>query len=174
MGRFQKNSNTLSATMDLMDHLALNLDRGKIMIAVLIDLRKAFDVVDHGILLDKLERMGFRGVILKLIQTYLCDRKHYIGMDKVKSKIALSNCGVPQGSVLGPLLYSLFVLSLQLSELSAKYFTFADDTVLTYCGDSVSLLSIEANNDLNRYYKWLLQQNLKLNLNKTHDFHTKK
>ena len=53
--------------MDLMDHLASNLDRGKIMIAVLIDLRKAFDVVDHGILLDKLKRMGFTGVIVKLI-----------------------------------------------------------------------------------------------------------
>ena len=89
-------------------------------------------------------------------------------MDKVKSKIALSNCGVPQGSVLGPLLYSLLVFSLQLSELSAKYFTFADDTVPTYCGgDSGSLLSIEANYDLNGYYKWLLQQNLKLNLDKT-------
>ena len=164
---FLKNSSTLSATVDLMDYLSTNLDSRKIVIAVFVDLRKAFDVVSHAILLEKLELMGFRGGILNLIKSYLYNRQQYVCVDDFKSTIAINNCGVPQGSVLGPFLYSLFVVSLRISQLKAKYFTFADDTVLMYCGDHEELLTVIVNDDLHKYYNWLLNQNLKINLDKT-------
>ena len=111
--------------------------------------------------------MGFRGVALKLIETYLCNRKQYITLGDYSSKIRLNNCGVPQGSVLGPLLYTLFVLSLRLSGLHAEYYTFADDTVLVYKSNDLSNFENIINNDLKRYNCWLLQNKLKINIDKT-------
>ena len=72
------------------------------------------------------------------------------------------NCGVPQGSVLGPLLYSLFVLSLRLAGLRGQYYTFADDTVLVYADDGQKKLVKLANDDFDKYYNWLLNNKLKL------------
>ena len=129
---FIKESGTFIATVDFVSFLSDDLDKGNIVVAIFVDLRKAFDVVDHNLLLFKLKKRGLIGVALKLIETYLCNRKQYITLGDYSSKIRLNNCGVPQGSVLGPLLYTLFVLSLRLSGLHAEYYTFADDTVLVY------------------------------------------
>ena len=164
---FTKNSNTLNATVDFISFLSGELDRGNIVVAVFVDLRKAFDVVDHRLLLSKLERMGFRGVAFKLIKSYLSDRKQYINLGNCSSDVRVNKCGVPQGSVLGPLLYTLFVLSLRLSGLQARYYTFADDTVLVYKSKDALDLQNMANNDLKHYYYWLLHNKLKINMDKT-------
>ena len=164
---FLKNSSTLSATTDLINHLSEYLDKGKVVIAVFIDLRKAFDVVSHNLLISKLERMGFRGAMLRLIKSYLLNHQQYVALGDSTSEIVKSNCGVPQGSALGPLLYSLFNLNLRLEGLRAQYYTFADDTVLVYTGDSAEQLSSLANDDLNRYYCWIMQNKLKINLDKS-------
>lgn len=79
----------------------------------------------------------------------------------------LSNCGVPQGSVLGPILYSLLVLSSQKANLMGRYYTFADDTALVYSGTNQENLEFMVNEDLKYYHKWLLQNKLKLHLDKT-------
>ncbi|XP_050297638.1 probable RNA-directed DNA polymerase from transposon BS isoform X1 [Anthonomus grandis grandis] len=164
---FLKNSSTLSATIDLLNYVSANLDQGKIVIAVFVDLRKAFDVVNHDILLNKLEEMGFRGSALSLIGSYLLNRRQYVHVNNKESNILTFNCGVPQGSVLGPLLYSLYVLSLWVAGLDAQYYTFADDTVLLYSDNDCDRLVNRVNDDLTKYSQWLLQNNLKINLDKT-------
>lgn len=164
---FLEHSSTLSATVDLTNYLSENLDRGNVVIGVFVDLRKAFDVVCHQRLLEKLSCVGFRGVTLNLIKTYLLDRKQYITIDGITSSIQTNNCGVPQGSVLGPLLYSIFVMSLRLSQLKAQYYTFADDTVLLYSGGNLEELGDTVNEDLEQYHRWLLYNNLKINIDKT-------
>lgn len=164
---FLENSSTLSATVDLLNYISANLDEGMIVVSVFIDLRKAFDVVSHDLLLKKLRLMGFRGVILQLLETYLRDREQYIEINNEKSPVMKNNCGVPQGSVLGPLLYSLFVLSLRLAGLKGQYYTFADDTVIVYAGGDEKKLVDLINCDLGRYYNWLLNNKLKLNIDKT-------
>lgn len=164
---FIKNSSTLSAAVDFVNYISRALDEKHVVIAVFIDLRKAFDVVDINILLHKLQYMGFRGTIYKLIKTYLLNRKQYVKIGETNSEWLSSNCGVPQGSVLGPLLYSLYVLSLKGANLNARYFTFADDTVLLYKGTSEQALQDEVNSDLTLYCKWLYSNKLKINIDKT-------
>lgn len=164
---FLKNSSTLSATVDLLNYISTNLDQGKIVIGVFVDLRKAFDVVNHDVLLNKLEGMGFRGTALSLIASYLLNRRQYVYVNDEESDVLTCDCGVPQGSVLAPLLYSLFVLSLRVAELDSQYYTFADDTVLLYSDKNYNTLVNRVNSDLTKYSQWLLQNNLKINLDKT-------
>lgn len=164
---FIKNSSTLAAVVDFVDYISMALDKQQIVIAVFIDLKKAFDVVSIDILLDKLFKMGFRGILYSLIKTYLYDRKHCIKLDNIVSEWSSNTYGVPQGSVLGPLLYSLYVLNLKLANLRARYFTFADDTVLVYTGTDEITLANLINNDLKNYLKWLFSNKLKINIEKT-------
>ncbi|CAH2015607.1 unnamed protein product [Acanthoscelides obtectus] len=110
----------------IVDYISMALDKQQIAADVFIDLEKAFDVVSIDILLDKLFKMGFRVVSYSLIESYLYDRKHYIKLLDIDSEWLSSTYGVPQGSVLGPPLYSLYVLNLKLANLSGRYSTFAD------------------------------------------------
>lgn len=164
---FLKNSSTLSAAVDLVHFISRALDRGEIVTAVFVDLRKAFDVVSIDILLNKLQKMGFRGIIFDLIKSYLCDRQQYVNYNKLSSGFLSNSCGVPQGSVLGPLLYSLYVLNLRCANLKARYFTFADDTVLVYTGLNEQRLAHKVNADLGVYTHWLLSNKIKINIDKT-------
>lgn len=164
---FLKNSSTLSATVDFVNHISKALDRGEIAVVVYIDLRKAFDVVSINILLRKLEYLGFTGQMLNLIQSYLTDRKQYVKVNNVNSDVASSTYGVPQGSVLGPLLYSLYVLNLKCAELKSRYFTFADDTAMVYTGTDEQELCREIDGDLKKYVDWLYSNKLQINIDKT-------
>lgn len=164
---FVKNSSTLSAAVDLVNFISRALDRKEMAVAVFIDLRKAFDVVSLDILLDKLQKMGFRGVIFNLIKSYLCNREQYVSYNNFSSGLLSNSCGVPQGSVLGPLLYSLYVLNLRCANLKTRYFTFADDTVLVYTGCNEQMLNQEINDDLRVYVHWLLSNKIKINIDKT-------
>ena len=164
---FIKDSSTLSAIIDLVDNISTELDNHKIVIAVFVDLRKAFDVVSPVILLNKLRYMGFRGPILNLLRTFLTNRKQYVRLDNYSSETEISECGVPQGSVLGPLLYSLYVLNLKIAGLEAQYYTFADDTVLIYSSEKINDLEYKVNTDLKLYTSWLLHNKLRINIEKT-------
>ena len=164
---FLKNSSTLSATVDFINFVSRALDDNNIVVAVFVDFGKAFDVVSFDVLFKKLEKMGFRGIILSLIKTFLENRQQYVTINNVNSGKLSSTCGMPQGSVLGPLLYSIYVYNLHRANLSAQYFSFADDTVLVYTGTSERTLNSDINADLKSYLNWLYSNKLKINIDKT-------
>lgn len=164
---FQAASSTLMAATEVMEFITDNLDKQNYVLAVFVDLKKAFDTVDIKILLNKLYQMGIRGSAYSLMKTYLCDRKQSTIVNGVRSSVKQTRSGVPQGSVLGPVLYLLYVHSLSLVRMKAKYVAFADDTVLLYTHEDLNMLEKIVNDDLEIYYNWLLHNNLKMNTKKT-------
>ena len=110
---------------------------GKYCCGVFIDLKKAFDTVNHEILLFKLEHYGIRNNMLKWFESYLRDRKQYVYFNGVSSATLNLSCGVPQGSVLGPLLFLLYINDLPNISDKLQFFLFADDTNLYYESDNL-------------------------------------
>ena len=98
-------------------------------LAIFCDLFKAFDIIDHDILLHKLDHYGLRGVVNDWLRSYLNNRKQYVDLKHAKSRHNCISCGVPQGSILGPLLYLLYVNDIGVA-CDGKIYSFADDTTL--------------------------------------------
>ena len=127
-----------------------------------MDLAKAFDTVSHEILLQKLEVYGIRGNCLKLFESYLKDRYQFVKLDNEKSTISLIEFGVPQGSILGPLLFLLFINDLpSATNLFVKLY--ADDTFLCAQNKDIKLLENEVNLELNKVYDCMCSNKLTLN-----------
>ena len=95
--------------IEITEKIKESIDSGKFGCGIFIDLKKAFDTVNHKILLQKLEHYGIRGTILKWFESYLTDRKQYVFYNGVSSDLKTISCGVPQGSVLGPLLFLIYI-----------------------------------------------------------------
>ena len=131
--------------------------------------------MNHDILLQKLEHYGIRGVALKWFSSYLTDRKQFVHLNGANSETKMITCGVPQGSVLGPLLFLLYINDLPNISNKLKFFLFADDTNIYY--DSHDLKSLEKiiNKELEKLHEWLCLNRLSLNISKTNFviFHAK-
>ena len=97
------------AVMYLFKYVYSNLDSGRTVISLFLDFSKAFDSINHGILLDKLQRYGIRGTVLSWFKSYLSDRKQYVSINNENSNLSHITHGVPQGSILGPLLFLIFI-----------------------------------------------------------------
>ena len=138
---------------------------GKIGCGIFIDLRKAFDTVNHKILLTKLEHYGVRDSMLKWFQSYLIDCKQFVYFNEQSSELLLNNCGVPQGSVLGPLLFLIYILS-NISKI-LKFYLFADDTNIYYESNSLNDIERTVKKELDKLYLWLNVNRLSLNIDKT-------
>ena len=164
---FRKFHSTASALLDCTNDWYINLDRKMFNLVVLIDLKKAFDTVDHQILLSKLELYGIKGQALNLLKSYLTNRKQKCQIKNVFSSERLIKCGVPQGSILGPLLFLLFINDLPHCLSKTKPRLFADDTNLTASANSVTDLEAAVNSDLENLRKWLIANKLSLNVAKT-------
>lgn len=110
---YQQYSNTETAVSDYVGLVMKELDKGKNVASIYFDFSKAFDTVDHCLMLSKLDKLGIRGVSLKLIETYLQCRQQYTMVNETKNDIGSITHGIPQGSVLGPLCHTLYVWDLQ-------------------------------------------------------------
>ena len=160
---FRKNHSTELAVNDIHEKLLHNLDKGLNSCTVFLDLAKAFDSVDHTILLQKLHKYGVRGIALKLFESYLSNRSQFVKVNGIKSSIQYILYGVPQGSILGPLLFLIFINDLPNStNLFVKLF--ADDTFLCAQNADFKLLESEVNSDLDKVADWLLANKLTLNV----------
>lgn len=164
---FQKGCNALGAVSDLLEYVSGEIDQQKYVVAVFVDLKKAFDTVNIEVLLEKTTKMGFRGPCESLLRTYSVGRRHYTTVNGQVSDTETLDVGVAQGSVLGPLLYLLYVHNLQYVGLRAKYFMFADDTVLVLSASNIKDLEKGINCDLELYHKWLCYNKLSINTTKT-------
>ena len=118
---------TLHALLDATENIYKSVDLKLFTVGIFIDFSRAFDVINHDILLKKLSHYGISGQLLKLIECYLADRKQYVSYGGKESVQLSINCGVPQGSVLGPLLFIIFVNDIVSISNLAMFVLFADD-----------------------------------------------
>ena len=143
------------------------MGKGLFSCGVFIDLKKAFDTVDHKILLHKLDHYGFRGVINKWFSSYLEGRTQTTRIGSFISKRENISCGVPQGSVLGPILFLIYVNDIQESSDKLKFFLFADDTNAVYPDKNLKYLESTVNQELCKLFDCLTANELTLNIKKT-------
>ena len=126
---FREGHSTTMALSEFVEGVLKKFDKGEAVCAVLLDLSKAFDTVDRRILLNKLECYGIRGKMQSLIKSYLDQRKQFVNFSGYESTCEKIDVGVPQGSVLGPLLFLVHINDLQ-NNTNLKILNFADDTLL--------------------------------------------
>ena len=164
---FRKNNSTVFALAQITEMIKESIDSRKIGCGIFVDLRKAFDTVNHEILLSKLEHYGIRDSILNWFQSYLFDCKQFVSFNGESSGLLINNCGVPQGSVLGPLVFLLYINDLPNISKVLNFYLFADDTNIYYESNSLSELERTVNKELRKLYLWLNVNRLSLNLDKT-------
>jgi hypothetical protein len=127
---FRCGHSTDMAIIDMVEKIRKAWDMGEHCMGIFVDLSKAFDTVDHCILLSKLEHAGVRGIPLELIRSYFRNRRQYVAFNGGESSLREITCGVPQGSILGPLFFLLYVNDLVRSSEFFRFVLFADDTNL--------------------------------------------
>ena len=164
---FRKGYSTVSAVADLTDDLFTAINCSRFSLAVFVDLRKAFDTVNHVILCKKLEKNGIRGDVLQWCENYLSGRTQRTLANNVKSRQCPVLCGVPQGSVLGPLFFILYVNDLQQALKGEEVQLYADDTVLYTSDSKVQSGKNRLQANLDRLHNWCQANKLTVNPSKT-------
>ena len=165
---FQKNLSTIDAIIHFSEIVYNGLNDKNSIICIFIDFCKAFDSVMHSILLKKLEAYGVTGIANQLIASFLGDRRQMVRVGNVFSRVETLNIGVPQGSILGPLLFLVFINDLP---TISNHFTptmFADDCTLQFCGSNIDDLINSCNDDLRKLLEWTHSNKLTINTDKTY------
>ena len=159
---FRQQYSTSHALINITENIRKALDDGNIGCGVFVDLQKAFDTVDHQILLAALNHYGIRGVSNDWFKSYLSNRNQYVSINGLTT----INCGVPQGSVLGPLLFLLYINDLNQAIQFCKVYHFADDTDLLCLSNSIKKLNKLVNADLKHLVNWLNTNKISFNVKK--------
>ena len=163
---FRQHHSTSLALTEIVDKIKQSIDNNGYTVGIFLDLCKAFDAVDHKTLLEKLPYYGIRGTALELIKSYLANRFQYTIINGVKSETKAVTCGVPQGSVLGPLLFLLYVNDIENCISSDIPRLFADDTGLFIHGSNLTSIMESAQNVLNKLQDWFYCNKLTLSIPK--------
>ena len=164
---FRKNHSTFLALLYLYDKITSAVDERKDTAGLFLDLSKAFDTVNHSILLGKLEHYGIHGLALKWVKSYLCNRLQYVEFNGISSSYKEILCGVPQVSVLGPLFFLIYINDI--CHLSNLYdlVLFADDTNLFFSHNDIQTLTHIINSEMLALSDWFKANKLSLNVKKS-------
>lgn len=164
---FREGFSTDDVVAEFVDRVVDGLNEGNSCISVFLDLSKAFDTVDHSILLKKLHQIGIRGITYKWFQSYLEYRRIYVEMGGVSSAERVLSCSVPQGSTLSPLLFLLYINDMHRASETLQFLHFADDSTVFVNGRNIADLASTVTNELTKVDKWLCANKLSLNIAKT-------
>ena len=156
---FQKNHSIDHALVSLTESVKITLDNKRLGCGIFIDLQRAFDTVNHKILLSKLEHYGIRGCALEWFRSYLPDRKQYVSVNGKSSSSPTISCGVPQGSVLCPLLFLVYINDLPTASKQLTLYLFANDTNIYYESEDLSNLIKIVNRELRLVKNGLMLMN---------------
>ena len=156
---------TDTCTIELTDYVKGEMSKGNLVGMVLIDLQKAFDTVDHSILISKLEAIGVSSV--EWFRSYLSDRKQCVAVDGEQSDFLPITCGVPQGSILGPQLFLLYINDMHVSLSGCKLALYADDSALIFSHSDPSFIASVLSRNLTECKQWLVDNRLSLHVGKT-------
>jgi len=163
---FRNSFSTDTCLIHLTDHIRKEFDKGNYTGMIMLDLQKAFDTVDHKILLTKLGAMGVNNNSIKWFHSYLTSRTQFVEVNGVQSKPSSINCGVPQGSILGPLLFLAYVNDMS-AAVKCKLLLYADDSALMVSHKDVQYIQQTLSFELESVSKWLIDNKLSLHLGKT-------
>ena len=164
---FREKYSTTHALLSFIEKVAHAIDKSSHMVGIFLDFSKAFDTVNHDILLYKLSHYGVRGKALEWFRNYLSNRQQYVFVNNHSSELRNISCGVPQGSILGPLLFILYINDFSRSSDVLSFVLFADDTNLFFSHDNPHTLAETINVELVKVLKWIRANKLSLNLQKT-------
>ena len=163
---FRPGHSTELAALQLVNHIITEMDNYNVPTNIYLDLSKAFDTLNFDILLNKLDHYGIQGCSNRLLRSYLTGRMQYVEYNGHKSAHLPISTGVPQGSVLGPLLFLIYINDLPLVSNVFKMLMYADDTTL-YCNIDQNVDEDTINNELAKIWEWLIANKLSLNTKKT-------
>ena len=163
---FRNSYSTDTCLMHLTDYIKLEMDKGNYVGMILLDLQKAFDKVNHDILLGKMKTMGCSNSAVKWFRSYLSDRKQLTDLSGTRSELDSITCGVPQGSILGPLLFLMYVNDMEIA-VHCKLILYADDSALLIPGRNLKDIEKQLSIELSCVNEWLVDNKLSLHLGKT-------
>ena len=149
------------------DTIQRSIDNQKYSCGIFLDFSKAFDTVDHGILIRKLELYGIRGIARDWFMSYLTNRKQFVSIQDINSECSNISCGVPQGTVLGPILFLLYINDFNNCSQVLHFHLFADDSNLFYSNKNLKDLEQTINEELKNVSDWLDANKLSLNITKS-------
>ena len=162
---FRPKHSTVTALIQMCDEWLENMDNGKLKGVIFLDIKKAFVSINHGILLNKMKkRFGISSIELKWFESYLTNREQQCSINEQLSSKKTITCGVPQGSILGPLLFLLYINDLPECLRSTTPCMYADDTQIFSSSYDANELTIKLNSDLAHVRNWLIENNLKLQM----------
>ena len=163
---FRTGHSSYMAMTTFLNIITDELDKGNKSISIFLDLSKAFDTLDHSILLHKINKYGIRGDSWKLIASYLEGRTQTVYYNGCYSDFLPITCGVPQGSVLGPLLFLLYINDIHRCSTLLKFILFADDTTILFSAKTVHEMCLTVNRELIHVADWFMDNKLSVNIKK--------